>query len=960
MGEWSVPALPAGWTTSGQPPFVARHEEVEALESAWDDAVTGAGRAVFVSGEPGSGKSRLVSELCTRLHASGAAVLVGTCVQEFGAPFEPFDEPLRALLPDFQRQATAPAHSESGEVLERVLERTDEEVIDRSIGQERVINAALDVLRAAAATHPLVLVLEDLHWAGPAAIRMLGRVIEGTAAVRMLLIGTLRNSPPDRSGALADALASIARLSGVQRIELAPFSAEEITDYVAIRAGISHAGAREAADVLGELTGGNPFLLKAMWRPVIEAELRGDQRVIELPDSVGDLVRSRVAALEPAHRPVLELAAVLGQEVDLAELIGVSQASVEVTLEATDAAVRAGLIEPPRRVGDAYRFPHAIARQAVIDGIAGTELLRAHARIAQVLEAEFPAAPRLIQRLAYHYTAARALGFGDRAVTYLTRAAQLAEDRSAYEDAGRLFERAAEISPDADERAELVLRAAGSWNIAADTARSRMLYEQAMQTGDPRRRVRAAIGFEDASWRPGLLGHRAVEKLTGALAHIPPDEGDPLYVEALASLARATAYTGAVDDAEVIVDHAVDLARALGDDRVLAATLRAASSLTLRPRGVRKHLERATELARMTRGTADDWLGAAALQRAAYCYLLGDPAGMDESERDLVENSRQWGRHWKYWVDCVRFARAFTGGRLDDAASACLEAQRHEVAFRSDITTANGLQSYMVRRETGGLERVRHLISGEESPTARWAPGLLAIYTEFGLREPARRMLDWLLERSESTLEASSDWPARLGFMAEAAVWLGDGAAAERLHAWLSEYAGLNLMSGLFVAPFGAADRYLGQLESLCGIGSPTDRFEAALDLAERSDAPLDVAYTLAAMATHLQRTDPASGASTELAERARAIAEPAGMVRVLRSLDAGVVPSAHDTVGGLTAREREVIALIAQGRSNRDIAVQLVISEHTVANHVRNILMKIDAVNRTQAAMFARERGLA
>jgi DNA-binding NarL/FixJ family response regulator len=110
----------------------------------------------------------------------------------------------------------------------------------------------------------------------------------------------------------------------------------------------------------------------------------------------------------------------------------------------------------------------------------------------------------------------------------------------------------------------------------------------------------------------------------------------------------------------------------------------------------------------------------------------------------------------------------------------------------------------------------------------------------------------------------------------------------------------------------------------------------------------------------HLQRTDPASGASTELAERARAIAEPAGMVRVLRSLDAGPVASAHDAVGGLTAREREVIALIAQGRSNRDIAVQLVISEHTVANHVRNILMKSDAVNRTQAAMFARERGLA
>src|SRR5687767_2716245 len=99
MREWSAPALPAGWTTSGQPPFIARREEVEALESAWADAVGSAGRAVFVSGDPGSGKSRLVSEVCIRLRAGGAAVLVGSCIQELGAPFEPFDEPLRVLVP---------------------------------------------------------------------------------------------------------------------------------------------------------------------------------------------------------------------------------------------------------------------------------------------------------------------------------------------------------------------------------------------------------------------------------------------------------------------------------------------------------------------------------------------------------------------------------------------------------------------------------------------------------------------------------------------------------------------------------------------------------------------------------------------------------------------------------------------------------------------------------------------
>ncbi|WP_448006110.1 helix-turn-helix transcriptional regulator [Agromyces bauzanensis] len=984
MREWSAPALPAGWTTSGQPPFVARHEEVASLEAAWADAVGGAGRAVFIGGEPGSGKSRLVSEVCARLRASGAAVLVGSCIEELGAPFEPFDQPLRVLLPAYREDLDS--SSESAELIERVLERSAHDTADRSTGQERVFAAVVDVLRAAAVRRPLVLALEDLHWAGPAAVRLLSRVVEGTADARVLLIGTLRGASPDRSDMLAGALGSLTRLTGVLRLDLAPFTAEEITDYVVARAHVSRDGARESADLLGELTGGNPFLLRAMWRPVMEAERRDDRHVVELPDSVGDLVRSRIAVLDPAQRSVLQLAAVLGQEVELSELIGISEASVDVTLSAMDAAAHARLIDPPREAGDRYRFPHAIARQAVIDLMPSTEVLRAHARIAQTLEVDFPAAPRLIQRLAHHYAAARALGFGDRAVTYLARAAQLAEDRFAYEDAGRLFERAAEISPDPDERAELLLRAAGSWNVAADTSRARAMFSRVMETvGNPRLRLRAAIGFEDASWRPGLPGHQAAELLSSGLASLPRDEADPLFIEALAALARATAFTGAIDEAERIGDRAVDLARAHGDPQVLAAALRTTTSMTLRPHGVTARIERISELLRLTRSPDDEWFGVAALHRAANCYLVGDRLGMDESERDLVAMSRQWGRHWEYWVECVRFVRALIAGRLDDAATACRRVQRDESVFRSDATSsANALQSYMVRRETGRLEKVRNLIRGDESPTDSWAPGLLAIATELGLDGLTRRTLSWLLDHSDPAARDSSDWPARLAFMAEAATWLGDTATASRLHPWLAEYSGLNLMSGLFVAPFGPADAYLGELESLLGTGSPLERFQAALDLAERTDAPLHVARTLAATAAHLRRADPGSTDATALAERARAIAEPAGMVRVLRALGLGggggelegrgeasvasvasgasgaAGASAREPADGLTAREREVIVLIAQGRSNRDIASRLVISEHTVANHVRNILTKIGAENRTQAARFAHEHGLA
>lgn len=961
MGEWSAPALPAGWTASGQPPFVARGEEVAALEAAWADAAGGAGRAVFVSGEPGSGKSRLVMEVCTGFHASGAAVLTGSCIEEFGAPFEPFDEPLRALLPFFRERASGPADVEAADVLERVLAPAGPNAGDPPVGQEHVFAAVVRVLRTAAAARPLVLALDDLHWAGPAAIQLLRRVTEGSADARVLLIGTLRGSPPDRSDALADALVAVGRLSGVQRLELAPFTADEIVDYVALRSGLSRSRAREPAEVLRELTGGNPFLLRTMWRPVLDAERQGgERRVIELPDTVADLVRSRVGTLDDVQRTVLGLAAVLGQEVDLTEMIGISPAPVEVTLEAMDAAVRTRLLEAPVRAGDAYRFLHAIARQAVIDLMGSTEVLRAHARIAQTLEARFPAAPRLTQRLAHHYAAARALGFGDRAVTYLARAAELAEGRYAYEDAGRLYERAAEISPEGDERAELLLRAAGAWDIAADTSRARFLYEQVAGPGDPRQRLRAAIGYEDASWRPGLLGHRAVELLTAGLASIPHDEADPIYVEALGSLARAMAFTGAVDDAEVLGDRALRLARSLGGARVLASVLRTTSTLTLRPRGIDERQARGLELLGLARAMDDEWMGAATLHVFANSYLIGDRGGLDRSERDLMELTRRWGGHWYYWLACARFGRALIAGRLDDAAMAFRQVVHDEIAFRSDATaSSSAVQGYLLRRESGRLEPVRPLITGTESPTERWAPGLLALYTELGLDPAAQRLLTWMVEHATPNSD-SSDWPARLAFMVEATVHLGDTAAAERLHPWVSEYAGLNLMAGIFVAQFGPADHYLGELESLLETGAPRERFERALDLAGRTDAPLHIARTLASMALHLRRADAASREAAEYAERARAIAEPAGLVRVLRSLEAGAAASGPGTAGGLTARERDVIRLVAEGRSNRDIAAELVISEHTAANHVRNILTKIGAGNRTQAAMFAREHGLA
>jgi DNA-binding NarL/FixJ family response regulator len=165
---------------------------------------------------------------------------------------------------------------------------------------------------------------------------------------------------------------------------------------------------------------------------------------------------------------------------------------------------------------------------------------------------------------------------------------------------------------------------------------------------------------------------------------------------------------------------------------------------------------------------------------------------------------------------------------------------------------------------------------------------------------------------------------------------------------------------GPFVALFGAADRYAAELDSLLGVGDPDATYATALELERRSNATLHEAHTLASWSHHARRAGDTTRAAS-LAKRARGLAEPRGMSRVMLRLERPTLVARQGSRGpdGLTGRETEVLRLLAEGCSNRDLARRLVISENTAANHVRNILIKTGCTNRTQAAMYASERGL-
>ena len=947
------------------------------IEDAWLSARDGARQVVVVGGEAGVGKSRLLAEVATTLHRHGAAVLLGMCQAELGQPYQPFVKPIEALMQGLNDGglALSPHPVDDGASRRRELlgvlagRRRPPRELGRNAETRRFLYAAAtDALLAAASRRPIMLGLEDLQWAGVDGLQLLAFLVEQSADARVLIIVTHRTTPSDRSRAVVQALANLYRLPGVGRLDLDPLDVDDVVEYVAGESGAPPASVRALAAALRETSGGNPFVLRELWRDV---SLRGgpdtvDTARLRAPSSVRDTVQSRLDVLPDRYREIIEFAAIVGEQVELEILVAAHEAGegADGVLNALDAAVDCGLLDgssepeqPP------LRFPHALARQAVIELMPPSRVTSHHARAAKVIE-RLPALDRRVQRLALHYRSAHGLGYGPQAVRYLIEAAEQADRALAHEEAARLFLQAAMLA-DGESREDLRLIAARSHFLAGDFATARDIDEGVARTGTPRQRLRAAIGFEAASWRPGHQGQPAVDLLTEALAGVPREPSDAIYVRAIASLGRAFTFSGAPGEARALSGRAISLARRLGQVDLLAHALQAGLQIGQHPDQLTTRLERATELSDLAERSRNlRQLGAAAWHRSHIAYMRGDPPALDAAYADLRRAARATGqRYWQYLAEGIVYAKQFMAGDLAGAAQTVddLLTLGESLGTTGDTEGPYGVQSYMLQREAGQLGAVRHLISGNEPPDQHWAPGLLALYTELGLTEPARRLLQWFLDGQMQRYETSGDWPATLAFLVEAAVALGHDEAARTLRPRLLDYAQLNLVAGPFIAIFGSADRYVGTVDSMLGRTTAEEWFGSALELDTRTGSPVHRAQTLAAHAVHLRRVHHESEKVNRLVEEAYAIAEPLSQGRVLRQLGpiGSTARGLEARPDGLTAREVEVLALLAAGYSNRDIAARLVISENTAANHVRSILFKTGSSNRTQAARYAANHDL-
>ncbi len=971
--------------------FVGRRAEIERLESVWAAVEDDRRQVVFVGGEPGVGKTRLVAEVAAALREHGATVLGGACREDFNTPYRPFvailEQALVQLPPEALRDITPQAAAPLLRLTNAALRLWPAAAgVASGDGDSRPIlfDAVLRVLLAVAEQKPAVLVLEDLHWAPEPTLAMLSHLVESTAGERILVLATRRTTAPDRTDTVSFALADLHRLDGVARIDLVGLSIEDVAEYLVREAGVSLGAARAAAPVLRDHTGGNPFFLQEYWHDLVP---RGGLDAVrsgnaQAPASVQDALARRLGAFDAAHTRVIELAAVAGDVVDPALLVQACDQGTQVSadlvqlgpdavLEGIDLAVRAGLLLAD---ADGYRFAHSLARQAVLDRMTATDLTAAHARVAQVLERRVGEDdPGLVSQLAHHYVQARALGHGDKAVHYLVLAAEQAVRSLAHSEAAELYERASQLHvAEGPPRAELLSAAARCHMHAGHFPTAREIYEDLATDENPRVQLMAAIGHEDASWRPSENGQRSLAMLSGARRAAALDDHDPLNIRALASMGRAASFTGDPRLARTLGEDALQRARASRDDGLIAHALVATLWQGMGPELAPQLLARALELQEIgSRLGNDDHLGPAAFHRGGFAYIVGDEPAWSSAQRDLTEIALSRGQpFFRYVAGCSRYTHRYAVG---DFAGA-----EHIVAWLDDQFSQEfggategswGVQQFMLRRVTGGLDEVRPLITGNESFEDHWLPGLLALYTDLEMLVPAARLLTHLCDRLED-YRAGAQWAGVLAFMTEAAVRLDDAVAAEVLRPLLTDYTGANLMAGASVAVFGSADRHLAQLDSVLGAPSADQHFERALEMDRRMGAVTHQVETLAAWSRHRAHrggpTDaPAGGraspTATHLADEARALARRIGHRRVLRDLDADPAPHAERAPlpNGLTEREVDVLRLVADGLSNREIGERLFISANTAANHVRSILIKTAAPNRTKAAVFATEHGL-
>jgi DNA-binding CsgD family transcriptional regulator len=970
--------------SSGPPLLVGRERELAVLRQHLDAALKGHGSLVLINGEAGIGKTALAEAVCREASEQDALTLIGRCY-DLGEtpPYGPWTD----LFALYQASDEAPplpsafaAHGSTSAIP----------------SQETLIAHVRDFLRAVAMRRPLVLVIDDLHWADRASLDLLRFAARGLASLSLLIIATYRADEVTDQHPLAHLLPTLIREANAARLSVPRLTEGDVQILVARRYPLAERDQRRFVAYLLERGEGNPFFIGEVLHTLEEiGVLRsqggtwtlGDLQEVRVPSLVRQVIRSRLARLTEDAQRLLAIAALIGQEVPLALWATITGESEETPLTVIERAGEAHLLEETPET-TRVRFAHALIRETLVESLPLSQRRRWHRQIGEALAARPAPDPDAV---AYHFRQA-----GDeRAVTWLIAAAERARRAYAHADAADRFAAALALQEtdraDPSERGWLLYRlgaarrfgkpeegvapldeavrigeAVGNRALAAEALTQRGLLH--IFCGDFGRGVadvsagiallEALSGDDRAEWarrtdarlaeplpRRGVLiinlafsgrygeAHSIGERFVSQVKanRVPPDGSD---AAGYYGLAQACTRLGCPTDAERTFAEARAIYRAIGHHYLHAHC----AFYELRWLWLTCYTDRIVERQQLARDAETTLKAAESAGYAAPPRFARAPLSFVEGQwRDVradamaVLAETQVRTHWR---DCALAMLALLARAQGDGDLAwSLIHEVHPLGPRtppgeSYFTTGIEMQRLAVRQaiEAGDLVTAHTWLESHDRWLA-WSGSVLdqaegrLLWAEYRLATSDRERA---MEHARQALERASDPRQPLVLL--------------------------------------AAHRLLGELDTVAGhFSDAAIHLDQALALADSCAAPYERALTLLAFA-ELQAAMDREAEIYALVDEARTVfvsldAKPAHARA--NALLARLPPTVLAASDILTAREIEVLRLLAGGMTIRQIAEGLFLSPRTVERHITTIYRKVGARGRVDATAYAVHHGL-
>ena len=994
-----VPGIIAGVIARvSSPLFVGRREELTVLEEALERAAGGAGAVVMIGAEAGMGKSRLIAELATLANAAGATTVIGECVPlgDGELPYAPVVGALRSLIQARGAEALPGLHGSAGDELVRLLpelsggERRASSIASDAAGSlGRLFEQLLAVFADAAREAPVVLAVEDVHWSDRSTRDFLTFLVRGIRRERVALILTYRDDEVQRRHPARPFLLELERSGQATRVELKGFGRSELRDQVS--AILDQEPAPELIDSLLERAEGNPFFTEELLATV-------EQPHSPLPDSLRDAMLFRVEGTSHDVQAVLRVAAVAGREVDHSLLETVVGLADDELLDAVREAVQSHLlVQSPG--ASAYGFRHALLREAVYSDLLLEDRRALHLELAQALSQLPDPADRaaMATEIAHHWYAARRL---PEALAASIDAGLQAENVRAFGEAGVHYGRALELWDRVDPasptlpRVEVMQRAAEAAVLSGHVDRAIALARETLDRANPDDPITVSLAHERLGrylWTAGR-SEEALPEYEQAVALMPKSISRERAL-VLAAEAQVLMLCNFNERSYARCEEALQIATEAGAEDVTAHVLNTACANFIYKGEFEEAVASAMRALEIARGLA-------LIEEIGRAFINGSDA-LDEAgrlresiafAREGAEVARANGADRQYG-DFLRgdiVGRLIRTGEWDEAEELLSELlERVAPGVNSGIMLQHRAELYAVRgdHEAASKTVARAHATMLNAHGSMWlapveaAQATVELWT--GHPEAAVQTVWKCLERFGHGEYVF--YTARLhdlGTRAHAdlaALTPDDETVSQReLRRGQALLARLDRVMSELVGrpqPLVVASRALCVAELSRITGADPAAWQEAERLAQALDDAYQVAYTRWRRAEALIQGGGDHRLAQELARQAFQTADDLGarplrqavetLTRAARiDLDADDGAAASDDSGldrfDLTPREVEVLALLGEGMTNREIAAALVISDKTASVHVSRILAKLSVANRATAAVLAQRLGVA